>query len=899
MDGLFTDEELTNLELKNTDNTPVTVLGKTFANDMERRQYFRDELRKKLPELKKLEGYPIGEDDDIINLSDPPYYTACPNPWLNDFVAEWEKEKETPELKKLRKDVFEVHTPYSSDVKEGKNNAIYNAHTYHTKVPHPAIMRYILHYTQPGDIVYDGFGGTGMTGVAAKMCGHADQDLKNTINDEFAENGYPKPIWGERNSICADLSPIASFIAYNYNSKVNVPLFKKQAEKLIREIKEECGWMYKTKHTDGSQGIINYVVWADNYICNNCGETINYYRATVTKTGKTASVTKTIKCEKCGSIFENTDLKKKQVTIFDKFSNTTRSKIDHIPVLINYSDSNGKGRYEKAPDKEDLEILKKIETEPINSIPTYKMLDKGTEWGATWRAGVHLCIENVSDFYETRTLCILSRLNELIGNNEALKFIFTSMLPKLTKLNRYMPQHGSRALVGPMANTLYYPPMHVENEVISQFEYQLKKIEKAFELTNQSVININSATDKVLNDNSIDYIFVDPPFGANIMYSELNFLSESWLKIKTNNKNEAIENDCQNKGLSEYMRLMVQSFQNFYDYLKPGKWMTVEFSNTSNAVWNGIRTAINQAGFIISSIGAIDKERPGLLGMTTTTAVNEDLILQCYKPSEKFIEDLKSQDTLSNVWEFVTDYLEHLSLPLIKEEKSFAVAERNPKILYDKVITYFLMAGIPLPIDALDFQEGLKKRFVQEDGMVFTQAQLTEYQNLKIKHKIDTAQGFLNFDLIDDERSAITWLNYRLQNNPQTYQEIQPDYRKAYSVVKKGELQIELKDVLEENFIQTEDKRWRVPDFNEAKDREILRTKALLKTWESYCIQIESGRAKKLKDVRLEAIKAGFKDSYQKKDFKRIVTIGDKIPENLLTEDETLLNYYDIASSKV
>ena len=77
MSSLFTDEELTNLEINNTDNTPVTVLGKTFANDTERRQYFRDELRKKLPELKKLEGYPIGEDDDIINLSDPPYYTAC------------------------------------------------------------------------------------------------------------------------------------------------------------------------------------------------------------------------------------------------------------------------------------------------------------------------------------------------------------------------------------------------------------------------------------------------------------------------------------------------------------------------------------------------------------------------------------------------------------------------------------------------------------------------------------------------------------------------------------------------------------------------------------------------------------------------------------------------------
>ena len=91
MSELFSDEDIFELEEKNlTTNKPVTIFGKSFTNDNERRQYFQDELRKKLPELKKLEGFPIGEDDDIINLSDPPYYTACPNPWLNDFVTEWE-----------------------------------------------------------------------------------------------------------------------------------------------------------------------------------------------------------------------------------------------------------------------------------------------------------------------------------------------------------------------------------------------------------------------------------------------------------------------------------------------------------------------------------------------------------------------------------------------------------------------------------------------------------------------------------------------------------------------------------------------------------------------------------------------------------------------------------------
>ncbi|NCC62587.1 MAG: hypothetical protein EOM12_16990, partial [Verrucomicrobiae bacterium] len=56
---------------------PVTCLGMTFENDETRRAYFTAELRKKLqnPEFRKIEGFPIGSDEDILNLSDPPYYT--------------------------------------------------------------------------------------------------------------------------------------------------------------------------------------------------------------------------------------------------------------------------------------------------------------------------------------------------------------------------------------------------------------------------------------------------------------------------------------------------------------------------------------------------------------------------------------------------------------------------------------------------------------------------------------------------------------------------------------------------------------------------------------------------------------------------------------------------------
>ena len=127
---------------------PVTCLGQEFENEHARREHFRELLREKLkdPEFRKIEGFPIGKDEDIIALSDPPYYTACPNPWINDFIAEWGKEKGA------RPDEYH-REPFAADVSEGKNDPIYNAHSYHTKVPHKAIMRYILHYTEPGDIV--------------------------------------------------------------------------------------------------------------------------------------------------------------------------------------------------------------------------------------------------------------------------------------------------------------------------------------------------------------------------------------------------------------------------------------------------------------------------------------------------------------------------------------------------------------------------------------------------------------------------------------------------------------------------------------------------------------------------------------------------------------------------
>ena len=112
----------------------VECLGLTFDSDEERREYFLEKLKEKLedPEFRKTPGFPKGTDEAILRMSDPPYYTACPNPFLEDFVRTTDRDRS--------KDPPYRCEPFAVDVSVGKTDPLYRAHSYHTKVPHLAIV---------------------------------------------------------------------------------------------------------------------------------------------------------------------------------------------------------------------------------------------------------------------------------------------------------------------------------------------------------------------------------------------------------------------------------------------------------------------------------------------------------------------------------------------------------------------------------------------------------------------------------------------------------------------------------------------------------------------------------------------------------------------------------------
>lgn len=858
----------------------ITVLGKTFNSEEERREYFKEELRMHLPELKKMEGFPIGEDEDILNLSDPPYYTACPNPWLNDFISEWEGKKDN--------DGKSVNVPYAIDVEVNKNISSYNVHSYHTKVPHTAIQRYLLHYTNPGDIIIDAFGGTGMAGYAALINENERAQTKHAIENEFKKLGNDVK-WGKRNAIISDLSPIASFISSVFNSNFDSELFLNNVEEVIAKLKIKIGNLFLS---DGNT--INYVAYSDFVICEYCGNDQSYYEIAY---NEDSSLKDELTCLDCSSTLNKRNLTKCYEHVFDPLTKASRNVRKFRPILVNQNSKNG--RVLRGFNDSDSKRLDEASTMINDNMKIDLILGKGDNWGDTWRAGVHKGFEYIHDFYDNSILVFITQYIEEIKNYEnknQLMFLLTAILPKLTKLNRYMPQHGSRALVGPMAGTLYLPSMYVVNNPIDQLEFQLKKIIKGIDSKSNQVVSVNSATRLTLERNSIDYIFTDPPFGANIMYSELNVFPEFWLKVRTNNQFEAIESKSQNKSLFEYQDLMLKSFSEYNRVLKPNSWMTVVFSNTSASVWNTIQYSINRAGFVISSVSALNKGKGGLQALIGPTAVNQDLVISCYKPSSEFDEKFrKNQNIDVAVWDFVKEHLRHLPIHITTNNSTYAIVERSPKILFDRLISFYVQKGLPVPIDAGALQKGLREHFIERDGMFFTNEQVQEYD----KKKAENPEFIQLSILVSSEQDGVLWLKNLLTEKTLTYQDIQPQWLQALAGVRKGDVIPELADILEENFLKDSEGKWYTPDPENEADLAKLRTKHLLKQFDTYKTEAAKRKAKKIKEVRVEALRAGFKQCYQVKDFNSIVLVGDKIPNNLLMEDEVLLQFYDIASSRI
>jgi hypothetical protein len=606
--------------------------------------------------------------------------------------------------------------------------------------------------------------------------------------------------------------------------------------------------------------------------------------------------------------------------------------------LVHLSYEAGGHRFNKSPSIEDCQKANKLET---LSVETWVPSDELPKQDRFYKDGLHLVsLTNYHRFYFARALHILGFLWSEIESEKVppylrnqLRFIITSMLDRnLTIRNRFViNEHNPKGRInGPLANTLYVPGLSVEQNPLIALEYKSREVIAAlFDKERSAVVSNQDLSCVQLPPNSVDYIFIDPPFGHNIMYSELNGLTESWLRVKTNYANEAIVSEAQGKAIFEYTSLMRSCFDRCYSVLKPGHWMTVEFHNSQNAIWTAIQEALTQAGFVVADVRTLDKQK-GTINQEYYTAgsVKQDLVISAYKPNEELENRFKLiAGTTDGAWEFIRKHLENLPVFVLKVDQIETITERQSYLLYDRMVAFHVQRNVTIPLSAAEFYSGLDQRFSMRDSMYFLPNQAAEYDKKRM-----SAVGIIQSQLfVIDEATAIQWLKQQLVNKPQTFQDIHPQFLKEIGGWHKSESPLELSIILEQNFIcydgtspvpeqihaylstnwkemrnlSKDDpvlmakarERWYVPDPNKAGDLEKLREKALLSEFDEYILC-----TKKLKVFRLEAVRTGFKAMWQQRTpegYKIIKEVAEKIPTGVLEEDPKLLMWYDQAVTRL
>ncbi|WP_433873604.1 DNA methyltransferase [Saccharopolyspora sp. CA-218241] len=456
------------------------------------------------------------------------------------------------------------HVPEELSV--GRGDPAYMAHAYLTKVPVPAITPFIEAYTQPGDVVLDPFAGSGMTGVAAAICG--------------------------RRARQSDVSVLGQHIGRNYVNLVDPSLLHKHAEEVITATRESLQNIYAIPCAHcGQSSQLAKAVWSILVSCTGCGHSVNYYRSLESADWNKPSM----RCPRCQTPVSSKNRRVGEEPVVDyvicecstkqreQGATTSKSQIDLLGIEY--------PRVEITPDRE-----------------MYKSSALGKNGLTT-----------VDSFYSPRNLAVLGTLRQKIDTvpderiRSKLLFAFTGCLTRASKRYQWSRKRPLNA-----ANANYYvAPVFYEWNVFDLFERKVTSAARADEWINEKrngglfsaeadaidvTYEIGSAEAINLPDDSIDYVFMDPPFGSNLFYADMALFQEGWLGHFTDAAQEAVVDRSRgtSRSSTRYERLLTNALHECKRVLRPHGRISMVFGNSSGKVWALVQRAVAAAGLRIN-----------------------------------------------------------------------------------------------------------------------------------------------------------------------------------------------------------------------------------------------------------------------------------------------------------
>lgn len=478
-----------------------------------------------------------------------------------------------------------------------RTDAIYNCHSYLTKVPITAIAPFIEAFTDEGELVVDMFAGSGMTGVAATMLGRA--------------------------AVLSDISTLARHIGRGYLARVDAIALRRAAADAIASARAALGDLYRTTRIgDGAEVELVRTIWSFVYACPSCAHEFVYLDH-FDGDGRPPSG-----CPACGT----------------GFVRRTLERVRDVPVRVVVIGPDGK-HVEQPVRAGDLDRIARAAEDPRQARVPSQRIAADREMFVRCGLGRAGIVET-KQFFSARNALALLELWEAIARTPEpaiaakLRFAFTACLPRASR--RY--QWGPKRPLNAQNQTYYVAPVHYEWNVLELFERKLEAVLRADAMLHASAparadYHLASADALAhLADGTVDYVFCDPPFGSNIFYSDMSLFHEAWLGELTDSAKEAVMHTSGPRRIgaaARYEQLLVGAFTEAFRVLRPGRFMSVVFGNSSGAIWVLVQEALRRAGFLAPChVAILDKGQRSVKGQASgfEGVVTLDLVVTVRKP---------------------------------------------------------------------------------------------------------------------------------------------------------------------------------------------------------------------------------------------------------------------------
>lgn len=513
--------------------------------------------------------------------------------------------------------------------------AFYNTFPYPTKISPEAIAVYIACLTNPGDTVLDAFGGSGSTGIAALLCEYPTAKMK-----ELADNLGVTPNWGKRNAVLYEIGTYGSFAAKTLANRLSAKEFRCAVDNFVQRAETELGRYYRAKDVHGNEGVVRHIIWSEVLMCPECDEELSYFENGTKR--NPVQFTKTITCPHCGKTHDTDAFKPALENIYDSLLKKEIVRKKREPAWI-YGTTNGENWDRKVND-EDRILIKTLEEREFEESDMPRRIC----WGELHRAGYHLGITHLHQFYTKRNYTVMYRLWELTEQypdsvRDALQLLLLSYnATHCTMMTRVVAKRNAKdfVLTGAQSGVLYISKLPVEKNILLGLKRKSIPFAEAYGLlekcTGEFIIH-NSSSEKMLEKTeSIDFVFTDPPFGDFIPYAEVNQINELWLDQTTDREKEIIISPSQKKSVTDYQCMLTRVFTEISRVLKPDHYAAVVFHAAKAKIWEAFENAILYSGLAVCMASILDKKQSSFKQVVSAGSVQGDpLVLLKIAKQEK------------------------------------------------------------------------------------------------------------------------------------------------------------------------------------------------------------------------------------------------------------------------